>query len=404
MKLKRLHYSWIIAITSTAILFIQVVPWNSFGIFLLPLTEQFGWGRGALSGASSVSFVLMGILGIFTGKLSDRYGPRVLVTLAGLLFGAGFLLMSRIDSLWQVYLVWGFFMGVAGSCCFNPIVSTIPRWFEEKRGMALGITAAGMGIGGVLFPLLVQWFISSGSWSRAFWVLSLVALLIIPLAQFLRQSPERMGLKAYGEKVMVQNGKPEAAGESVSWKQVVRSGRFWLFVPLHVSFIFINQVILVHSVPYAVDVGILPIVAASILSIVSASSIIGNLTMGFISDKIGGRLGFGVCIVMVMLALIWLLFAGEAWMFYLFAVVFGLAWGGTAPLVTLVSVELFGLKSLGVILGSVMLIGTITGSLGSITAGVIFDATGSYSVAFVICIAICLLAITFNAVLLRLKD
>jgi MFS family permease len=144
-------------------------------------------------------------------------------------------------------------------------------------------------------------------------------------------------------------------------------------------------------------------VAASIASVIAVSTIIGNLSIGFISDKIGGRLAFSACLVLAALALIWLLFAREIWGFYLFAVVFGLAVGGTNPLATMITAELFGLKYLGIVLGTVMLIGTVGGALGAPLAGVIFDVTESYSLAFSICIALCVLAVILSVILLRYR-
>jgi MFS family permease len=403
MKFRHIYYGWIITFTSAAILGIQAIPMNTFGVFLVPLTTQFAWGRGALSGASSVSSIVGGFLGVLIGRLSDKYGPRALVMLSGLLVGIGLLLMSLISSLWQVYLIWGFFIGIGGSCCFTPIVSTIPRWFASKRGMALGIVAAGSALGGVIFPLLAQGLISSYGWRQPLFLLGLIVFIIIPLALLLKQSPEKMGVNRYGENGTIQGKQPIASASGLSFKQAIKASRFWVFAPVHICFLFSTGVIFVHIVPYAVDMGTLPMAAASILSIIAGSSIIGNLSMGFISDKVGGKIAFSACLAVATLSLIWLLFASETWMFYLFAVVFGLAWGGTSPLVTVVTAELFGLKSLGVILGSIMLIGTIGGSLGAPLAGIIFDKTESYSLAFSICVILSAIAIIFSLILLRYK-
>jgi MFS family permease len=269
--------------------------------------------------------------------------------------------------------------------------------------MVLGIVAAGGALGGVIFPILAQWLISSHDWRQSFFLLGLIVFAVIPLAQFLKQSPEKMGVKGYGENGTISHKQSVASTSGFSLKQAIKSSRFWVFAPIHVCFLFGMGVIFVHIVPCAVDIGILPMAAASILSIIAGSSVIGNLAMGFLSDKIGGKIAFSACLAMATLALIWLPFARETWMFYLFAVVFGLASGGTSPLVTVVAVELFGLKSLGVVLGSVMLFGTVGGALGAPLAGIIFDTTESYSLAFSICIILCVLATIFSVILLRYK-
>jgi len=377
----------------------------AFGVFLRPMTAEFNWDRGALSGAFSVAMLLGGLFFILAGRLSDKYGPRILVTIGGLSIGAGFLLMSQINSLWQAYLIWGLFMGIGGSCCFIPVISTIPRWFTKKTGMAVGITAAGMGLGGTVSPPLAQWLISSHGWQQAFIVLGLISLIIIiPLAQFMKHSPRRVGLKPYGESEDIEDKQSLAsAAEGLSLTQAIKTRRFWIFGLIHLCFFFCIQVIIVHVVPYAIDIGILPIIAASITSIIAGISVIGRLSIGFISDKVGGRLLLIACISLAALALLWLLFAKEIWMLYIFAVIFGVGYGGIVPLQTVVAVELFGSGSLGMILATLMFCGTVGGALGAPLAGSIFDITGSYNLAFLICVIICGLASILSLILLRAR-
>ncbi len=405
MKLKHLHYGWVMVIIAVFILAAHVLIFYTFGVFLRPLTMEFNWDRGALSGAASMYVLMNGVLAIVGGRLSDKYGPRALVTISGLFTGMGFLLMAQVSSLWQVYLIWGLLFGVAGGSCTVPITSTILRWFVKRRGIAVGITFAGVGLGGMISPLLAQWLISSYGWRQAFIILGLITfIIIIPLAQFMKHSPQRVGLRPYGESGTVEDKQSSALiAEGLSFKQVIKTGQFWLFGLILFGGIFSVLVISVHIVPYAVDIGISAMVAASILSIVLAGSVIGRISMGFISDRIGARRVLITCLVALTLALIWLLFAKEIWMFYVFAVVFGLAYGGVILLQPLVVAELFGLSSLGIIYGSVHFLGTIGGAVGAPLAGTIFDVTGSYSLAFLICVIIGVLAIILSLILLKAK-
>ncbi len=144
-------------------------------------------------------------------------------------------------------------------------------------------------------------------------------------------------------------------------------------------------------------------VAASILSIIAAVSLIGRISMGIISSKIGTRWALGSCLILATLSLGWLLIAQEAWMFYLFAVVFGLAYGGFVPLETIITTELFGLKAIGSILGAIFLFATVGAAIGPIVAGILFDTTGSYAIALQICIIINVIAIIIAFILLRPK-
>lgn len=405
MKLKHLHYGWVMVIIATCVLVAYATAVYTFGIFLIPLTTEFNWDRGALSGAYSLKFLLGGLLSILTGRISDKYGPRPLIITAGLTTGMGFLLMSQVTSLWQVYISWGLLFGVTASCCWVPLMSTIPRWFAKKRGMAIGITAAGFGLGSMIWPPLAQWLISSYGWRQAFKILGLIAFIIMfPLAQFMKHSPQRIGLRPYGEDGGVEDKQSLAStAGGFSFTQAIKTGRFWFFGSIMFCFFFCLQVIMVHIAPYAVDIGISAIVAASMLSIIAAASVIGRFSAGFICDKVGLRRPLVACLVTATLALIWLLFAKEIWMFYVFAVIFGVAYGGIISLQSLVTAELFGLSSLGIVFGSLMFFGTIGGAIGPPLAGTIFDVTGGYNLAFLICVIIGALAIIFSLILLKAR-
>ena len=406
MRLKNLHYGWVVVAIGVSIQAVRASTIYTFGIFLIPLTMEFNWDRGALTGAYSLSMLIGAGLAILSGRLSDKYGPRILLTLSGLLTGIGFLLMSQINSLWQVYLIWVTFMAAGFSCGSVPVLSTIPRWFTKKRGLALGITATGFSLGAMIWAPLTQWIISSYGWQQAYVVLGLITLItIIPLAQFMKHSPQRVGLKPYGEDSTIEDKQSLASTSGgLSFKQAIKTRHFWVLASLLLCFLFALEVITVHIVPHAVDIGISAMVAASIVSIIAAASIIGKLFMGFISDKVGGRPALAACLGMLTLALIVLLFAREVWMFYIFAVVFGFAYGGVLPLQTLIPAELFGLKFLGMILGVIMVFNGIGGALGAPLAGYIFDVTGSYRLAFLISVVIGALAIILSLILLKAKE
>jgi len=161
--------------------------------------------------------------------------------------------------------------------------------------------------------------------------------------------------------------------------------------------------VMIHIVAHASDIGIPAVTAASILSFTAASGIIGRLAIGFLSDRIGGRRVLTVCLSLLTLALIWLLFAQEIWMFYVFAVVFGLANGGFSILLPVISAELFGLVSLGVIIGGLGIFASLGEAVGPTLSGSIFDITGSYRLAFLISVVISAAAVILSLVLLRCK-
>ena len=403
--MKQIHYGWLMALLAACTLFTFSFQIYTFGVFFKPLELEFGWERGALSGAFSVSMLIAGLLAILTGRLSDKYGPRMLVTLGGILIGVGFILMSRVSLLWHVYLLEGVVMGIGCSACFVPVMSTVPRWFAKKSVLAVAIGYIGFGLGGVVSPPLAQWLISAFGWRQAFIILgAIITITIVIVAQFMKHSPQRVGLKPYGYEGATEDKQtPDLATADFSFKQAIKSGRFWTFSPILFCFFFSLMVVLVHIVPYAIDTGMAKEAAASILSIIAAVSLIGRLSMGFISDKIGSRMVLIACTILTVLAMIWLLFVNEAWMFYVFAVLFGLAYGGIVPLETVLPAELFGFSSLGVILACVTLLGIFGASVGPFAAGNIFDVTGNYTLAFLTCVILGSIAIILSLILLRVK-
>jgi MFS family permease len=169
-------------------------------------------------------------------------------------------------------------------------------------------------------------------------------------------------------------------------------------------FFYCEESIIVHIIPHAGDIGISAIIAASILSFVAGISIIGRLGIGFVSDKVGSRLSLTACLSLITFALIWLLFIREIWMFYVFAVVFGLAYGGFVSLLTVVAAELFGRKFLGSMLGGLFFMGLIGGAIGAPLSGTIFDITGDYRLAFLICTVLCTVAVILSIVILKYKS
>ena len=404
MKLKQIHYSWVMVILAVLAMAANAIALYSFGIFLIPITTAFGWERGTLSAANSMTLLVGGVLAILAGRLCDKYGPRPLITASGILAGTGYLLMSQISSLWHVYLVWGLLMGVSLGCCIIPVTSTIPRWFTKRRGLALGLTMVGFGLGTVIWPPLSQLLISSYGWRQAYVILGLIAFIIfIPVAQFMKHSPQRMGLRPYGENANTDIQSLPATMGGLSLKQAIKTGRFWVFGLTQFCFLLIVQIIVVHLAPYAIDTGISAVIAASIVSIMGAVTIIGRLGVGSVSDRIGPRMALTISFAMLTLAMVWLLFTRELWTFYVFAAIAGIAYGGESAVLSLVPADLFGLKHLGTIAAVTMLCGTIGAAIGMPLAGTIFDKTGSYHVAFLTCVAAGMLAAALSLILLRSK-
>ncbi len=385
---RKLFYGWYIALSAFFVMFIVGGVTYSFGVFFQPLLDEFGWTRAMTSGAFSLYMILHGCFYVVTGRLTDKYGPRIVMTVCSIFLGAGYLLMSQITAIWQLYLYYGVMVGIGISGGWVPLISVVARWFVKKRGMVTGIVASGIGVGTVVMPPVARWLISAYDWRVSYMIIGGVAMVVtFIVAQFLRRDPYVMGLVPYGADETSNNGL-NTAYEGFSFHEAIRSRQFWTFCLALFGFGYCLQTFMVHIVLYATGFGIPAVSAATILAFIGGGSIAGRPLMGSTGDRIGNKLSFIISFTFVSGALLWLLFARELWMFYLFAIFFGFTYGGIIALMSPIVAELFGLRSHGVIFGVITLSVNIGGAVGPVLAGHMFDITGSYNLAIIICIAI----------------
>ncbi len=380
----RFFYGYIIVAAASSIQMVSMGIVNTFGIFFKPLLAEFGWSRATLSGASSVSFLIMGLVSIIVGVLIDRFSPRIVMVVCGLFFGAGFLLMSQVHSIWQLYLFYGVIVGIGLSAGDVIPLSTTARWFVKKRGMMSGIVKAGTGMGMFIMPLVAVGLIATYSWRTSYVILGALALVsLVALAQLMRRDPTQMQLLPDGGEQVTADS-VNSIGVGLSLREAVHTRQFWTFCAVFLTLVFSANTILIHIVPHAMDMGISAISAATILSVLGGVSIVGRLVMGSAGDRIGSKLALIICFAILLVTMLWLQIAGALWMFYLFAAIYGFAHGGFFALVSPTVAELFGIRAHGVILGIVLFSGTIGGGIGAVLAGYIFDITNSYQLVFLI--------------------
>ncbi len=369
----------------------------SFGIFLKPMSAEFGWSRAMTSGAFSLSWIVEGVLALAVGALNDRYGPRVTITLLGFLAGVGYILMARVGTVWQLYLFFGVIAG-AGSGVFVPLTSTIARWFIGRRSLMTGMAIAGIGIGSLFGPLLANRIIDSYGWRASFIVLGATVLVIVILAaQFLRRNPAEIGQKPYiGSMSTATRDSPQ---DSISYRSALRSTPFWLFFGMMFCLGYAFFSLQVHLAPYATDIRLSAATAAGMLATMGAASIIGRGVLGAIGDRIGNKRAFMLGFVLIVLSLSWLTVSAGPWGLYLFAVIFGLAYGNSSTQQSPLAAQLFGLKFHGLIFGAAGIGFTIGSALGPLLTGYLFDVTGAYRTAFLVAAAVALIGLALNATL-----
>jgi OFA family oxalate/formate antiporter-like MFS transporter len=410
-KAPRFFYGWVVVAAAFCVALVAYGIQYSFGIFLEPLEKDFGWSRALISGAASLFMFSRGALAILTGWVTDRHGPRIIVAIGGFFLGLGLILTSQISAAWQLYLFYGLMGGFGLSVAFAPLMATVSRWFVSKRGLAIGIVAAGIGMGTVVISPLAEYLIATyEGWSQSYIILGLLALIIIiPGALLLRRSPAEKGLLPLGKAEAIAGNEEnlniakkehsltsERAG--LSLRDAAHTRAFWLLLAIIIFWSICVQMTMIHIYPHATDLGITREVAVNFLVVIGIFSIIGRLVMGAVSDRLGGKRTLVICLVLQTLAMFWLLGATDIWMLYLFAAVFGFAYGGCVPQLPVIAGEIFELKSIGAIVGVQMLGVAIGGAIGPELGGRVWDVTGNYYLAFMvggICTIIALILLAF---------
>lgn len=405
-KESRFFYGYVLVIAGFFIMVAMYGTLYSFGIFLKPVLDELGWTRTTVSGAYSLCFLLSGLLSMISGRLSDRFGPRKVISCSGVLLGAGYLLMSNTSTVRGMYLYYGLLAGAGMSGGIAPVCSTITKWFIRRRGLMTGIVLAGVGTGTLIVPPIVNLLVAGYGWRTSMALAgSVTFVLVTGLAQLFIQDPGKKGILPYGaEGASIQTMQCDMAG--IALRKTICNAQLWILFAIYVFAGFFIQIVVVHIAAYAISLGFSMADSAFLLSIVGIGGLIGRVAGGSTSDRIEGRVMMVVSMVSMTAGFIWLLVSSRLWMLSCFAILFGFAYGEILCMMPLLPAWLFGLRNHGAILGIITFASTFGGSIGPVAAGRIFDVTGSYRMVWIVCIAVSvaglILAVFINKVRVKL--
>ena len=383
---KEVYYGWIVV---TGVFFMVAVScgsFYSFGVFFVPIMEEFGWTRGVISGVPFVSGVTYAVAVPLIGSIADRFGYKwISIVTAGLL-GLGFVLGSRVQTVWQMYLFVGFLPGI-GACAAIPLpISLITNWFVRRQGLALGIASAGIGTGAATLPLMATFIETQFGWRTAMFVVgALILLIYIPIAMFVIRLPENDYIAVHeGNPQIDTNLVSDSDNRGISLFQALKTSQFWSLFGILGFCILCLGLIITHLVPYARDTGISPMSAASLLAIMGLCSIAGRLTAGFLSDRVGANRVLFCGLFLQGVMILWLSRMSSLGMFYFFAFLFGIAYGGNLVMIPRLTASIFGVKYMGAVYGGLSVADGIGFAIGPVLAGYLFDLASSYNDAFMI--------------------
>ena len=395
----KFFYGYIVVVAAFCIMVMTGGIWVILGVFFEPMLTEFGWTRAMLSGAASLRIFLATLLGIAGGRLTDKFGPRPVTTACGLFLGLGFFLMSRISTIWQLYLVFGVITGVGMCGLWVPMISTVPRWFVKRRGMMTGIVLSGASLGMIIVPPLATRLIITYGWRTAYTIVGLVAMIVIISAtQFVKRDPVQIGQLPDGEN-RVKAESLDLPASNLSLREAIHTRQFWTLCAVFGCLWFSAMAIFVHIVIHAIDLGISAISASNILAIMGGVGIAGRILIGSAADKIGYKPALLIGFTLMSASFLWLLVAKDLWALNLFAVIFGFGFAGLSVLESPLTASLFGLGSLSVIIGSVEFVSTTLSTPSSIVAGYIFDIMDSYQLAFLICAGVSIIGLMLSLLL-----
>jgi MFS family permease len=384
---KRLYYGWIVL---AAVVFVMLGASGIravFGVFIKPIEAEFGWTRQQLSGAAALSLFVLGAVGPMVGWLADVWGPRRVLLLATAVLGVGTISASFVGHLWQMYVTAGVLMAAgAGGLGIATTATVAARWFVARRGLILGILGGAMSAGQMIVVPLSMLLISLYGWRASFlWLGVGILVLALPvILAFVRDDPADKGLRPYGAGTASGAAFGGVTDERrVPISEAMQVPAFWLLA----STFFIcgytsNGLVLTHLVPHAAEHGFSEMHAAQALGLMGAMNIVGTVLSGWVCDRFGRKGPLAFYYGVRGLSLIFLLYVWNVPSLHIFAAIFGLNYISTVPPTTTMTANIFGRLSVGTLSGWIFFSHQVGSALGAWAGGAIFDATGSYSWAF----------------------
>ncbi len=334
--------------------------------------EDFGWSRATVTSGNAVGKIVLALFAFLTGWIVDRFGPRRVMLVGILLGGFALIGLSRMTSLWLFYLF--YFINALAYMSGGPLPNQvlISRWFDSSRGKAMGIAYIGIGVGGMLVPLIANWLNQSFGWQNALMILGFMMIAIaFPMIWFIKDNPRSRIVDSRSE------------NEKISFSTILKKRNLYLLlIGSMLSIAAVSGTSQNLKLFFSFDLGYTQTQSAGIMSLVLASSIIGRLLMGWLADKLPKKYVMILIFTLVSCSIPLLYAATTPGVIYLFAIIFGIALGGDYMIIPLMAAELFGVRILGRIMGIVISADVLGEALAPVLVGWLRDQSGSYTIGF----------------------
>lgn len=366
---------------------------DAFMVFVLPLSQEFGWGRAQVSSVYSVYLLMNGLSAPLTGVLIDRWGPRVVYPLGLVLLAAACLLAAHLSAIWQFQAALGLLAGMGTSMLgMVPASMLISRWFRERVSTAMGIAYAGFGTGTILLVPLAQHSIELQGWRDTYQAMGFALLFLLPVLLLLPW-------KRIADSPLKHRGTSAGApGRLQLVKNALRSRAYWQIATLFTFTALTTFSVVTQVVPFLIESGLTPLEAAAAFGTAGLLSVFGIPASGWAGDRFGFRATVTVSFIATFVGIVALMvmsFApGARWLVILWIATFGTMQGARGPIVSSLAVRNFGGAGYATIYGTLFALMSMGGALGGLIAGVLYDLTGGYRAGFVFSMLTVLVAVS----------
>lgn len=366
------HYRWVIVAAGGLLGCVAIGGMFSLPVLLQPIARDTGWSVTGISSAMTIGFLAMACCSLMWGTLSDRIGPRPVVLTGSIVIAISLALASRAGSLLEFQLLFGVLIGAATAAIFAPMMACVTGWFDTRRGLAVSLVSAGMGMAPMTMSPLVAWLVSSHDWRTTMQILSLVvAGIMIPAALLVRRPPALAGAAVTpGDAI---------AHPDMSLAQALRSPQFLILLATNFFCCATHSGPIIHTVSYAVSCGIPLLAAVSIYSVEGLAGLGGRIAFGLLGDRFGARRVLVLGLLVQAFGALAYVFVRELAAFYAVAALFGFIYAGVMPLYSVLARENFPLKMMGTVIGGLAMAGSLGMATGPVAGGLIYDSFASYA-------------------------
>ena len=403
-KAAKLHYAWVIVAVAAAMRLTSSSFRTSSSILIPRLVDAFGWSYGAVGLGFSLQWIVSGLFGPTAGYLGDRYGVRKVMTCGALLFVLGMVLTGRMSHLWQFYLFFGVILSASMGIFQVPLTAAVTLWFEKKLGLGIGLLQASQGIGPLiavpLMLLIIDLFGGGIPGVRAaFWIPGIVGgTILLLLIRFFHNEPADKGLRPLGAALdqpirRLQRGATASIRTKVFLKEAQRTGAFWNLIGIHFWGCAGHAIILVYLVSLAEDRGVSAGMAAGVFVTLSVVSSITRFVVPIAAERFGSKWAMGACFILQTAPMLILFWAQDPWHFYVFAVLFGIGFGGEMSAFPIINRQYYGSGPIGATYGWQMMGAGIGMASGSLLGGQLRDWTGNFDATLLLSLSLSLVGV-----------